>query len=71
MTSDLGSIEDIGDQKLKIEQYKEKLADIFQRQDEHEIKAFVDHSKHAKNGTATINKQKITNKNCSYASLSV
>lgn len=45
MASNLGRIEDISDQKVKIGQYKEKLADIIGRQDEQEIKAFVDHSK--------------------------
>ena len=45
MSSQLGSIEEIGDQKVKIGQYRDKLSDIVARQDEAEIQAFVDHSK--------------------------
>ena len=45
MASGLGSIEDISDQKIKIEHYKQKLSDIFSRKDEQDITAFVDHSK--------------------------
>ena len=44
MASELGSIEDISDQKLKIGQYKDKLTEIFNRQDGAEIISFVDHS---------------------------
>ena len=44
MVSNLGAIEDLGDQKLKIEQYKQRLKDIIHRQDVSEATAFVDHS---------------------------
>ncbi len=45
MESGLGSIEDISDQKVKIEHYKQRLTDIFSEKNENEITAFVDHSK--------------------------
>lgn len=46
MASALGAIEGITDQKVKIEQYKQNLADIFSRNESHEIMAFLDHSKY-------------------------
>lgn len=45
MASGLGSIEDISDQKVKIEHYKQRLSDTFSRKILEEITAFVDHSK--------------------------
>ena len=44
MASNLGAIEDLGDQKAKIEQYKQSLLAIIERKDSLEIMAFIDHS---------------------------
>jgi hypothetical protein len=46
MATNLGAIEDLGDQKVKIEQYKQSLTAIIERQDDSEIIGFVDHSEH-------------------------
>ena len=53
MASGLGSIEDISDQKIKIEHYKQRLSEIFDRKDEQDITAFVDHSKPVRNTCVT------------------
>lgn len=45
MADSLGAIEDLEDQRTKIEQYKQRLEDIFARHDVSEANAFVDHSK--------------------------
>jgi len=45
MATNLGAIEDLGDQKVKIEQYKQSLLGIIERKYAAEITAFIDHSK--------------------------